>query len=476
MFLEYYGLTEQPFGVTPDPRFLFLGSKHREALASLIYGTESNRGFVALIAKPGMGKTSLLFQYLEGLRNKARTAFIFQTDCDRRELLRHILNDLGLNATGKDLPEMHEMFNRVLLEEKRAGRRFVLVIDEAQNLEEKALETIRLLSNFETPGMKLMQILIAGQSQLAERLAQPSLAQIRQRISMIVRIEPFTREETAEYIRHRLCVAGYKGPSPFTVAARLMIAEHSQGIPRNINNICFNAMSLACALKRKVIDRDTLDEVLADLDLQSLKETVPAVEEIKGKANHPVSELSLRSKPKSTFRNWAPRLGAAALFFFAISRPVKDLNYSGIDDAFGGAPSAIPFVNRASVHGSSESTELANASHASIQTDGENTREPAPEVNEVHKSPDIPATAASGTRSVTVLPGQTLYRLAIENLGNYDDEVFREICQLNPWLMDPADIKTGQVIIFPSIRRNSASPLPVVSQAFDSKVPSLEKR
>jgi general secretion pathway protein A len=150
MFLEYYGLNEEPFGVTPDPRFLYLGPKHREAFASLLYGTEANRGFLALIAKPGMGKTSLLFQYLEHLRTKARTAFVFQTDCNSREFVRHVLIDLGLDAEGKDLAAMHEMLNQFLTEETRAGRRFILVIDEAQNLEEKVLESVRLLSNFET--------------------------------------------------------------------------------------------------------------------------------------------------------------------------------------------------------------------------------------------------------------------------------------------------------------------------------------
>src|SRR4029077_6034923 len=105
-FLEHFGLSEQPFGVTPDPRFLYLGPRHRQAFAALNYGTESNRGFLTLIAQPGMGKTSLLYNYLEGLRNKARTVFLFQTDCDSRELMAYMLADLGINGTGRDLPEM----------------------------------------------------------------------------------------------------------------------------------------------------------------------------------------------------------------------------------------------------------------------------------------------------------------------------------------------------------------------------------
>ena len=265
-FLDYYGLDEQPFGVTPDPRFLYLGPTHRQALAALIYGTELNRGFLTLIAKPGMGKTSLLFQYLDGLRNKARTAFLFQTVGNARDLMCYLLADLGLDGAGKDLPEMHSILNQVLMEETRAGRSLVLVIDEAQNLDERVLESVRLLSNFETPRMKLMQIVLAGQPQLAERLAKPSMAQLRQRVSFSIRIEPLTREEVNDYVAHRLWVAGYKGSSLFSVGAGTLLAERSEGIPRNISNMCFCAMSLGWATKAKTIDREMMRDVLADLD------------------------------------------------------------------------------------------------------------------------------------------------------------------------------------------------------------------
>ena len=271
-FLDHFGLAEQPFGVTPDPRFLYLGPKHRQALTALNYGTDLNRGFLTLIAPPGMGKTSLLFQYMEGMRNKARTAFLFQTDGDSRDLMRHLLADLDLEGEGKDLPEMRLILNQFLTREMNAGRSLILVIDEAQNLDEKVLESVRLLSNFETPWMKLMQIILAGQPQLAERLAKPEMAQLRQRVSFSIRIEPLTREEVAAYVTHRLWVAGYKGPALFSVGAQNLLGEYSQGIPRNINNICFSAMSLAWALKQKNIDRDLMRDVLSDMDYQVPRE------------------------------------------------------------------------------------------------------------------------------------------------------------------------------------------------------------
>jgi len=275
MFLDFYGLREQPFGVTPDPRYLYLSVGHREALASLIYGVESGRGFMALVAKPGMGKTTLLFQLLERLRSSAQTVFLFQTQCESREFLRYILADLGFDPREQDLVTLHRQFNEVLIREKRAGKRFVLAIDEAQNLNESVLETIRLLSDFETPRDKLMQIIVAGQPQLAQKLALPSLAQLRQRVSMLVRLNPFTPQETVSCVEHRLRVAGYTGGPLFTPEAQAIIAARSEGIPRNIVNLCFNALSLGCALERKIIDAEILQEVLADLDVGTLVSEPP---------------------------------------------------------------------------------------------------------------------------------------------------------------------------------------------------------
>jgi general secretion pathway protein A len=323
MVLDFYNLAEQPFGVTPDSRFLYLGPQHREALASLVYGTESNRGFLALIAKPGMGKTSLLYHYLGYLRDKARTAFVFRTDCDSREFIRHLLIDLGIEVAGMDLPAMHEALNRLLTDEMRAGRRFVLVVDEAQNLEEKVLESIRLLSNFETPWMKLMQIVLAGQPQLADRLASPSMAQLRQRVSIVMRIDPFTPKEVDAYIDHRLWIGGCGRPSLFTANARKLIAEHSEGIPRNINNLCFNALSLGCALGRKTIDRDVILEVISDLDLESLREkpTIPAARLEPSVQTH--VQAPRRTIPavrrQSMFAGWLFKIASASVLLLTLS-------------------------------------------------------------------------------------------------------------------------------------------------------------
>jgi general secretion pathway protein A len=267
MFLDFYGLREQPFGVTPDPRFLYLSPAHREALASLYYGVEAERGFLALIAKPGLGKTTLLFHLLEKLRRNARTVFLFQTQCNSREFMRFLLAELGVVGPDQDFVHLHEQFNKMLLAESRAGRRFVVVIDEAQNLDASVLETVRLLSDFETPQTKLLQIILSGQPELAEKLASPRLAQLRQRVSLLNRLVPLSVEECGRYIQHRLRVAGYCGEPLFVPEALQAIAQFSEGIPRNINNCCFNALSLGFALGRKVVNLSVVEEVIHDLDI-----------------------------------------------------------------------------------------------------------------------------------------------------------------------------------------------------------------
>ncbi len=270
MYLRFYGLREEPFGVTPDPRFLYASPTYQEAQATLEYGIRSGRGFTALIAKPGMGKTTLLFHLLERYSRSARTAFIFLTQCDSREFLRYLMTELGADTNETDFVRLQDQFGQLLVREAQAGKKVIAVVDEAQNLDTSVLETVRLLSDFETPRAKLLHIILTGQPELADRLASPALLQLRQRISHLVRLEPLNAADVSRYIDHRLRLAGYLGAPLFTPEARSLIAERSEGIPRTINNLCFNALSLGCALSRKTIGADILAEVSADLDFESL--------------------------------------------------------------------------------------------------------------------------------------------------------------------------------------------------------------
>jgi type II secretory pathway predicted ATPase ExeA len=270
MFLNFYGLSEQPFGVTPDPRFLYHSAAHREALASLLYGVQSMRGFLALIAPPGTGKTTLLFELSQRLNAKARIAFLFQTQCSSEQFMRLLLTEIGCVEADMDSVRSQQKFNEMLLAEARAEKPVLLIVDEAQNLDSNVLETIRLLSNFETPANKLLQIILAGQPQLAEKLAAASLSQLRQRISIMTSLRPLSPEEVRGYIEYRMRVAGIRGALPFTAAALDFIAELSEGVPRLVNNYCHSALALGFALKQRCIDVDVITEVANDFDFDKL--------------------------------------------------------------------------------------------------------------------------------------------------------------------------------------------------------------
>ena len=188
----HFGLRENPFGGTPDPRFLFHSETHREALASLVNGIGCEFGFQALVAQPGMGKTTLLFNFLEGFRATAHTAFLFQPQLEPHELLQSLLLELGVVSEDTSVRRLSEQVNQLLGRAAAEHKRVIVVVDEAQNLDFAVLETLRQLSNFETTRAKLMQIVLAGQPQLAKKLAAPEQEQLRQRISAIGRLSPLT--------------------------------------------------------------------------------------------------------------------------------------------------------------------------------------------------------------------------------------------------------------------------------------------
>src|SRR5579871_2326227 len=247
MYLEFFKLWDEPFGVTPDPAYLYPSETHLQALNSLREGIQGGRGFMTLIAEPGMGKTTLLYQLIEQLPQNARSAYLFQTQCNSLEFMQYLLNEIGVDPAGMGLVAMHRRLNEMLFNEMVQGKQFVLIVDESQNLSNAVLETIRLLSNFETAHSKLMQIVLSGQSDLANKLRQPDLSQLLQRITVMASLEAFSFEETAAYIRHRLKLAGHTGADLFDPAALAAVYRRSKGIPRNINRVCHAALSQAAA-------------------------------------------------------------------------------------------------------------------------------------------------------------------------------------------------------------------------------------
>jgi general secretion pathway protein A len=463
MFLDYYQMKEQPFGVTPDPRFLYLGQSHREALASLHYGIESDRGFVALIAQPGLGKTTLTFQLLEKLQQASRTVFLFQTQCNVKELFHYLLNGLGIDADGMELVSMHNKVNQVLSREMLAGRRFVLAIDEAQNLDPGVLEAVRLLSNFETSRHKMLQILLIGQPQLAKKLAGPELEQLQQRISVFAKLEPFGNEDTFRYITHRLQVAGYEGGPLFSPGALRLISEQSQGIPRRINSLCFSALSLACAMGRKQVDVATLEEVIADRDVDSFQppRVTPRIVPLPAGAR-PVLSLpgastgNLFAKPvkrqKSSVQ-WA--MGAASVAAcVAIAIGILSLSPAKIDAFLQASSDAWSSIRSAaaSLRGPAgvKSDSGPVSSSLSVQ---------AAELPAAGPAPPAPPRDEAGIGAVIVRPGEDLRQIILRTMGNYNGETIQEIRKLNPEIADLDELQVGQTIRFPrlSVPEDSAA-------------------
>lgn len=322
MFLEFFELSQQPFGVTPDPMYLYPSQTHCEALDAITEGILGGRGFLALIAEPGMGKTTLLYQVLDGLRDTARSVFIFQTQCNSREFFQYLLSELKIDSAGMGLVTMHNKLNEVLFAEMLAGKRFVLIVDEAQNLDDSVLETIRLLSNFETPNTKLLQIVLAGQPQLRDKLAQKHLSQLLQRITVVKDLKAFSTEETAGYIRHRLRVAGHRGADIFKADAVAFIARASRGVPRDINKICYQALVEAHAEASRTVSGEIARKAERKLRLTSNLISAPeaAVTPRAEDADPRVSPSLLTYSPQTWRASRSRRLWTgmlAALMFFA---------------------------------------------------------------------------------------------------------------------------------------------------------------
>ena len=267
-FLRHFGFRESPFGVTPDPDFLFWTRMHNAALQAIISSIESNLGFSVLLGNPGTGKTSLLFHLLSLYRESARTAFIFQTQCKPHDLVRHIASELDLAVPRRDEVSLHQKLNGMLLEEARAGRKVLIVIDEAQNLQASSFEAVRLLSDFETGHSKLLNIVFSGSPQLGATLQTPELSQLAQRISTVARLQPFREDEVRDYVRFRLAVvASSPVEELFSSESLAEIACRSEGLPRIINAICYRALMLAYTQGQTRVSRELVRKAAKDLDL-----------------------------------------------------------------------------------------------------------------------------------------------------------------------------------------------------------------
>lgn len=267
--MEYYGLSEPPFDITPNPRFLFYSAKHREAFNHLLYGIRERKGFVQLTGEVGAGKTTLCRSLLSQLGKNFETALILNPVLSTEQMVKAIAMEFGLNVKGLDHLEVVAALNEFLLGLADRGKDAVLIIDEAQDLTVELLEQVRLLSNLETYDRKLLQIVLLGQPELKARLDAHELRQLRQRITIRYHLNPLTRIEVGQYIQHRLTVSGAQGAPYFTPGAIWRIHRYSRGTPRLIN-----ALADKCLLAGFVQQRDTIDFKLVGRAIRELEGNV----------------------------------------------------------------------------------------------------------------------------------------------------------------------------------------------------------
>jgi general secretion pathway protein A len=267
MYNEYFGFTEAPFSLTPDPRFSYTNALYQEAFATLRYGIEARKGFIVITGEAGTGKTTLLRRLMQSFGRHVQTAYIYNPHVTLTELLRLILTDLGLTNRTDDRLAMIAQLDEYLIKQLKQRNIVTLLVDEAQELSIEMLEEIRLLSNLETDTQKLLQIVLMGQPELERKLDQPELRQLKQRVALRCRLDPLPSHEVGEYIAARLKAVGYLRKDLFQASAVEKIAAHSRGIPRIINIICDNALLIAFAASKKTVSAATIDEVARDLRL-----------------------------------------------------------------------------------------------------------------------------------------------------------------------------------------------------------------
>jgi general secretion pathway protein A len=275
MYQRFFGLRESPFNVNPDPRYLFMTRQIQEALAGLTYGIQNRKGFILLTGEVGTGKTTLLNRLLDWLRGqRVATAYIFNSQLEVNHLFDFMMADFEIPCDSREKSQMLLRLNQWLLERYRAGETAVLIVDEAQNLSPEVLEEIRLLTNLETSTEKLLQIVLAGQPELEEKLKLPQLRQLRQRITLRCRTAPLSLDETFGYIGERLRVGGANGEPIFSKEAIQTIHMYSRGIPRVVNLLCEHSMINAYVDSLRPVPAHLVEEVAREFQLDEIAPTV----------------------------------------------------------------------------------------------------------------------------------------------------------------------------------------------------------
>src|SRR3989441_5707900 len=262
----FFGLDSSPFGLTPDPRFLFRSRVHHEILSLLLYGVTTSKGVMLLLGDVGTGKTTLCRALLRELPAEAESVLLLNPHLSETELIGAILDDLGLERRRSTRGELMTVLSQHLLAAGGEGKTVVVVVDEAQHMSVAALEQVRILSTLEAPDRKLLQIVLAGQPELEAKLARPDLRQLNQRVGVRCRLRPLAERETFRYVEHRLRAAGLGGSLPFTWGATARVHGYSRGVPRVINLVCDRALSTAFAGRKRNVEVDTVKAAIRSVE------------------------------------------------------------------------------------------------------------------------------------------------------------------------------------------------------------------
>ncbi len=267
MYLNFYNMEKAPFHITPDPEFLFLSPSHKEALGSIIYCIANKKGFASVIGEVGTGKTTVVRSYLSrSNRQKVKPIYVFNPSVTFAELLKTIFQELGVTPHNENLYDMLQQLHIVLIREYELGRNIVLIIDEAQNMAISTFEQLRILSNLETPKDKLLQIILVGQPELAEKLAGKELRQLNQRLAIRATLRPLSPDKSRDYILFRLAKVTHSPKEIFTPGALKKIIRAAKGSPRMLNILCDNALVAGFGYQEKKISGKIAKQVIADFE------------------------------------------------------------------------------------------------------------------------------------------------------------------------------------------------------------------
>jgi len=443
MYNRYFGFRESPFSIAPDPRLFYSNPVYLEAYANLRYGIEAKKGFISITGEVGTGKTMLLRKLMRNFENTIHSVFIFNTNLTFNELLRSILNDLGLQTQGKDRLAMFDELNAYLIEQVEKHHIVCLLIDEVQNLSDESLEGLRLLSNFETDREKLLQIVMMGQPEFKEKLKQPSLRQLKQRIALQFEIAPLKDDEVGSYINFRLQSAGYEGKDPFHPEAIQKIALYSKGIPRLINVLCDNALLTAFAASQKTVSAALIREVADDFGLVSKTQPVEAKNILTASPSNAESETLISEVPNRTFQQRVRPVVNTVVVTFLVILVFVLVSVVTVPQSFFTSPvrTLEPFMDNANktVLSVTRQNTLSQETNAEAESAG-------------HKNSEI---EFKWKHPVIIQYGSTIYEIANDAYGANVILGMDLIKEFNPQIKNLNWVSAGQDLVLPALTRET---------------------